>query len=347
VPLPPSTTATSLLAVLPISAETKGCSIGSRRPRVGAETTSHASEAGWDRHWAEVVAACVQADDPLAYGVDKLRHARATKAGELLGLEAGIPVDQATERDDARRQLADALRARQKAEQALGTARIAFDESGRRRWGRKDHQEVATTKASVVFAEQRLQQAAEAEGERRERFAFLARHQHERQRAVAAADAGRKQLKAKLAQFDAALDHTRADRVRALADDPPAHLVERLGPAPGSRAGRAVWCHHALGIEAVLDRSDALGASPTWHSPAMGRARQEVAIADRLLHSDADPADPAAWAERAAQAAALRNELQRLMMERATIDRLIAGQNPQRNHSMGPDPAQRGPELSV
>ena len=46
----------------------------------------------------------------------------------------------------------------------------------------------------------------------------------------------------------------------------------------------------------------------------MGRARQEVAIADRLLHSGADPADPAAGAERAAQAAALRNELQRLVV---------------------------------
>ena len=103
----------------------------------------------------------------------------------------------------------------------------------------------------------------------RERFGSLARHQ-QRQRAVAAADAGHKQLNATLAQFDAALDHTRADRVRALADDPLAHLVERLGPVPGSPAGRAVWCHHALGIEAVLDRSDALGAPPTRPEPGHG-----------------------------------------------------------------------------
>ena len=149
-----------------------------------------------------------------------------------------------------------------------------------------------------------------------------------------------------MAQFDAALDHTRADRVRALADDPPAHLLERLGPVPRSPAGRAVWCHHALGTEAVLD-SEALGAPPTRQSPVMARARLEVAIADRLLHSSADLADPAAWAELAGQAAALRNEVQRLVMARATIDRLIAGQNAQRSHSMGADPAQRGPELSV
>ena len=63
-----------------------------------------------DRHWAEVVAACVQADDSLAYGVDKLRHARATAAGDLRDLDARVPVDRATERDDAKRQLAHAQR---------------------------------------------------------------------------------------------------------------------------------------------------------------------------------------------------------------------------------------------
>ena len=80
----------------------------------------------------------------------------------------------------------------------------------------------------------------------------------------------------------------------------------------------------------------------------MARARLEVAIADRLLHSNADLADPAAWAELAGQAGALRNEVQRrVMCARATIDRLTAGQNAQRSHSMGADPTQRGPELSV
>ena len=126
-----------------------------------------------DRHWAEVVAACVQADDPLAYGVDKLRHARATAAGDLLGLDAMIPVDRATEHDEARRQLTDALTARQQAEEALGNARAAFDESGRRRWGRKDQQEVARAKAGVVLAEQRLERVAAGEGKLQERFASL------------------------------------------------------------------------------------------------------------------------------------------------------------------------------
>ena len=107
--LRPRTTATSLPAVLP-----------SLRREQDMFDRFEAAE-GWrrddisrlrgqlDHHWAEVVAACVQADDPLAYGVDKLRHARATTAGDLRALDARVPVDRATERDDARRQLADAL----------------------------------------------------------------------------------------------------------------------------------------------------------------------------------------------------------------------------------------------
>ncbi len=289
-----------------------------------------------DHHWAAVVAACVQADDPLAYGVDKLRHARATTVGDLRHLDAAAPVDRAAEHDDAHCRLADAYRARQQAEKALGSARAAFDESGRRRWGRKDEQEAAPAKAGVVFAEQRLERAAGVEGKLRERFVSLARHQQERQQTLTAADTGRKQLEAALAQFDAALDHTRAGRVRALAEDPPAHLVERLGPVPTSPAGRAVWCHHALGIEAVLDRSDGLGAPPSGRSPVMGRAHQEVAIADKLLHASVDLADPAGWADLAGQAAALRNEAERLLRARATTDWLLApGQQLQTSRGMG------------
>ena len=80
----------------------------------------------------------------------------------------------------------------------------------------------------------------------------------------------------------------------------------------------------------------------------MARARQEVAIADRLLHSSADLADPAGWAELAGEAAALRNEAQRLVMARAAIDRLLApAQQVQPSRGMGADAAQQGPELSL
>jgi hypothetical protein len=180
-----------------------------------------------------------------------------------------------------------------------------------------------------------------------ERFGSLTRYQQERQQALAAADAVRKPLKATLAQFDGALDHTRADRARALAQDPLPRLVERLGPVPSSSAGRAVWCHYALGIEAVLDRSDGSGVLPPGQSSVVARARQHVAIADRLLRSSADPTDPAGWAELAGQAAALRNEARRIMRARTTIERLmIPAPQAQPSRGVG-DAGQQGPELSL
>ena len=328
-------------------ATSRGPWSASKRPRAGDRTTSPACKASWTTTGPR--------SSPLASGLTTRSPTGSTSsaaptvatAGDLGHLDAGIPVDRATERDEARRQLADAVRARQQAEEALGSARAAFDESGRRRWGRKHQQEVATATAGVDFAEQRLERVAGAEGELRERFASLARHQQERQQALAAAATRREQFAATLAQFDAALDHSRADRVRALADDPPAYLVERLGTVPRSSAGRAVWCHHALGVEAVLDRNDGIRLPATGGSLAVGRARQEVAIADRLLHSSPDLTDPAGWAQLTGQAAALRNEAQRLMRARATIDRLLApAQQVQPSRGMG-DAAQQGPELSL
>ncbi|MHB1533292.1 MAG: hypothetical protein ACYC1D_01510, partial [Acidimicrobiales bacterium] len=53
--------------------------------------------------------------------------------------------------------------------------------------------------------------------------------------------------------------------------------------AAGRDGGRAVWCHHALPLEAALDRND--GVSPTWTgwSQQANRARREIEIADQLL----------------------------------------------------------------
>jgi hypothetical protein len=79
----------------------------------------------------------------------------------------------------------------------------------------------------------------------------------------------------------------------------------------------------------------------------MGRARQEVAIAGRLLHSSAELVDPADWAELAGQAAALRREAKRLLRARTTIDRLLTpAQQVKTSLGMG-DAAQQGPELSL
>ena len=55
----------------------------------------------------------------------------------------------------------------------------------------------------------------------------------------------------------------------------------------------------------------------------MRRARQEVAIAERLLDFKANLADPASWAELADEAAVFRTQAQRVRTVRATIDRVL------------------------
>jgi hypothetical protein len=84
-------------------------------------------------------------------------------------------------------------------------------------------------------------------------------------------------LETTLRFVDVALDQTRPPRVQALSLDPSHNLVERLGEPPASAAGRAVWCHHALPIEAGLDRNDSVTPFWTGWSRQTDRARQEIA----------------------------------------------------------------------
>ena len=274
-----------------------------------------------DHHWAEVVAACVGADDPLAYGIDKLRHARSTLDDARRAIDAAVPEDRADQWHQAGRQLAQVVSQRHHAEELLAQSQARLQDAGRRRWGRPDHQAVVAAQAAACRRGSQAQQAASAERDLRERLAALAEHQQQRQDRIAAAAAERQQLDVILAQVDAALDHTRPDRVRALADDPPGHLVDRIGPPPGTPAGRAVWCHHALDIEAALDRND--GASPPWTgwSPQTDLARRQIAIADRVLQAGNDRSGPTEWAELAQQAGIVFDQVLRAERDRAARQR--------------------------
>ena len=219
-----------------------------------------------EQHWARVVAGCVGADDPLAYGIDKLRHARATLDADRRSIDAGIPDDRTKEWQEGRERLAGVAGNRHSAEAALVETQTRLDGTSRRRWGRLDQRALADAEVHVSAAERRVAHALSAERDLRERLAALADHQQRRQQALADVAAQRKQIDATLARVDAALDDTRPDRVAALADDPPRHLVARLGAPPNTPAGRAVWCHHALDVEAALD--------PT-RRPHPGRDRME------------------------------------------------------------------------
>ncbi len=140
-----------------------------------------------DLHWVKVVTACVRADEPLAYGTDKVRQARATVSSQLHKLGAAMSPDPSDKLGKVHGQPA-------------GSARTE----------------------------------REAEGE----------------------------LTRVLGQIDAALERTRAERVLGLASQPTAHLLDLLGPPPSSPGGRAVWCHYAFGIEAIVDRFGTLGSWP-------------------------------------------------------------------------------------
>ena len=53
-------------------------------------------------HWAEVIVGCARAGDPLAFGTERLRHARRTLTTELWTIETQLPVDRQRDLQPAR-----------------------------------------------------------------------------------------------------------------------------------------------------------------------------------------------------------------------------------------------------
>jgi hypothetical protein len=82
-----------------------------------------------------------------------------------------------------------------------------------------------------------------------------------------------------------------------------------------------VWCHHALDIEAAVDRND--GRSPPWTgwSPQTDLARHQIAIADRVLQASSDRPGPTEWAELAQQAGTVLDQVRRAERDRAASQR--------------------------
>ncbi len=297
-----------------------------------------------DQHWVGVVVSCVAADDPLAYGIDRLRHARVTLDAEWRAIDAAIPRDRAREWDLARRQLPQVTRQRHEALQALADSQTQVHDAGRRRWGRHDHDAITDARARLADAQQQADEATAVESRLRERLAGLADQQRARGRQIADVAGRRSQTAEAVAQIEDALERTRTDRVSLLVDDPPGHLVARLGPPPGSAAGRAVWCHHALGIEAELDRHDGDIGGRSAHDD---RARQEIAVADKLLPTEGDQPGTATWAELAGRASSTLDQLRHAQRQHLADRRLQAQeqQQPRAWVDQAIPPTQYGPEL--
>ena len=300
-----------------------------------------------DDHWAQTVGACVRADDPLAFGIEKLRHARATTASRIDRLDASLPPDRSSEWRDARAQLPHLVRARHEAERAWADSRDSLDEARRRHWGRHDRDAIAAAQARVVYHEQRLEEARNIERDLRDRLTGISTCQQERRQSINEIAPSPRELETLTAQLDAALDYTRPQRVEALLLDPSPNLMKRLGEPPASAAGRAVWCHHALPIEAALDRNDGVSPTGTVWSQHDDRARQEIAVADRVLEAKSADTDPTQWADLAQQARTLREQaLRDLRVRRANHETMSPTHQAEHHlhvdHSARPQPPEIG-----
>jgi hypothetical protein len=85
------------------------------------------------------------------------------------------------------------------------------------------------------------------------------------------------------------LDRDRSARAVYLADDPPRHVLDRLGPRPERSAVSDIWDEAATRLDqhtVAFDTSDSyphLGRSPSWEDTAMGVNDRAVARACERL----------------------------------------------------------------
>jgi hypothetical protein len=207
-----------------------------------------------NHHWTDVVLVCVAADDPLGYGIDKLREARQTLARDIWQLDHSIPDDRSQEWNAARRELTEAVQARQAARQAVDDAQRHADQAAQRRWGRRDQQAIDQANNRLSAEQDCWDTAVKREATIRDRLGHLSEHQDQRRHKLAETHGRRVELAGALERLDVTLDDTRPDRVETLVTEPPDHLIRVLGPVPDSAVGQEVWCHLAGKLEAHLDR---------------------------------------------------------------------------------------------
>ena len=262
-------------------------------------------QAELDHHRASVTLGAVRQGDPLAFGIDRLRSARATYAGDLSAVEAALPPDRSRELARAkaqvasdRRVLADARARRDGAEQALAVAQ-------ERHWGRKDKMAVRSATARLDHAEGQVTAAERSLAGQVKALAAERASAKERDAAVVVAAPERSRLVSVVRELDMALDATRPERVVAIATgvNPAEPVVQALGPLPATRGGQRVWCGLAGEIE--RDRDRGVWRDPNDHAGHHGMfaRRYEKGTAydrpDDLIQvgSEADPVEAAVVAE--------------------------------------------------
>jgi hypothetical protein len=218
-----------------------------------------------------------RADDPLAYGIQRLRQARATHHADLNHILNTLPPDRRQALTEARSDLNENRANLRRADREVVSARAALEDASRRRWGRHD-------KPAIHHADQRLHAApvhrrlsADAVTTAQQN---VAREHHAVQtwttRMDETADA-RAQLERAITDLDGALHRTRPERVAAATLDPLSEPWQALGPPPHTRGGLNAWCGIAEHLTAHND------TNPTRRDPT-GRTDgdRELNLAFRL-----------------------------------------------------------------
>jgi hypothetical protein len=262
-----------------------------------------------DHHRASVILGAVRQGDPLAFGIGRLRGARATYAGDLSAIEAALPADRSRELARAKARVASDRR-------ALGAARVRRDEAERalavaqeRHWGRKDKTAIRSATARLDHAEDVMKATEHSLAGHMKELAAERASAKERDAAIAAAAPERARVVSLVREIDIALDATRPERVVAIATglDPTERVVRALGPLPDTRGGQRVWC--ALASEMERDEDRRGRCDSTGHAGGRGRLSRnydEGRGSERpddliLLGAEADPVpatvitEPGAW----------------------------------------------------
>lgn len=226
-----------------------------------------------DRHWAAATLAAVRQDDLLAFGIDRLRSARAVAADDLAAYRASLPPDRSAAITEASRTLAAAEQDLRGSRAELVQRRRRLELAAERHWGRRDKAAVATATTGVEHAEVAVTAAEATERDARCRLDAEASSQLRRETALGATEARRTELTHALAEIDAALDDTRAQRVTELSTEAivPAHVAAVLGEMPSDPGARQVWCGLGYRIESyetAIPTPSATRASGAWWPPS-------------------------------------------------------------------------------
>ncbi|MDQ3570973.1 MAG: AAA family ATPase, partial [Actinomycetota bacterium] len=286
-------------------------------------------------HWAQASLAVARQSDPLAFGTERLREARATYAADLDRLRASLPRnagDDVTRAEAEVRRVernrSDVLHQMQEAERALALA-------SQRRWGRIDRDARETALRRHRWARSGLEGADAGVKQAREHLADVRAQQARYEHALAATASERRELSQAVADLDDALERTRPERVPSLArqEIAPAHLVDALGPLPEGPGPRAVWSALAVEVEAFRDRHPGRGLDEEvsrWHDPGLHADQEhlhqllaragDLVAAGNQLSLDTDPLrelSPEGWVVQLEQAQELAPRLPEPALEQS------------------------------